>query len=698
MQLPALRADLQVSAAAKALDGSPQWTLADPLRGRYFKLGVAAMRLLRHWALGNAQEVLQAANKEPGVPLADDDLEELLRFLRGHDLISAGDAEQRASYGAKAQHGKHGLWQTLLHQYLFFRIPLWRPDAFLNRTWPWLERFGPNLLRLGMPLVLLLGGLLVARDWERFIATFPHLFSLGGAAAFALALTFAKLCHEFGHAYMAKRAGCRVQSMGVAFMVMLPMFYTDVSDAWRVNERRSRLLIGAGGIMAELLLACLALLAWSLLPDGPARSAAFMLASATWITTLAVNLNPFMRFDGYFLLSDLWAVDNLQGRAFALCRWRLREALFGYGEPAPEPWSPTMQHRLLWWGYGSWLWRAVLFFGIALAVYHMFFKLLGIFLMLVELLWFIAFPVLSEAKVWWQQRERARPDKSLLLGGALLGLALILLLPWRSTVDIPAQLEAAGNTALYAPLPARLKRVQVQDGQSVKQGDLLLELESPDLDSRLGIVRGQIDILQLQLKRQAGRSETIADVGVLEQQLAEAVAEYRGLAAQRQRLEVRAPQAGIVRELLSSLFPGRWLAPRDVLVRVIAPGLQVRGYLPEDQLWRVAPGSEGRFVADDPARAAPRVRLEEVDANGVAYLQLEALASDHHGPIAVRRNAEQQAQPLQAQYGARLQVLDDFSAPAQPLRGVVVVQGKGESVLGSLWRRLAALGVRESSF
>lgn len=698
MQLPGLRADLQVSPAAAALDGSPQWTLADPLRGRYFKLGGAAMRLLRHWRLGEARHVLQAANREPGVLLAKEDLEELLRFLRGQDLISAVDSEQRASYVAKAKHGKHGLWQTLLHQYLFFRIPLWRPDAFLNRTWPLLQRFGPNLLRIGMPLVLLLGGLLVARDWERFITTFPHMFSLGGAAAFAVALTFAKLCHEFGHAYMAKRAGCRVQSMGLAFMVMLPMFYTDVSDAWRVNDRRSRLLIGAGGVMAELLLACLALLAWSLLPDGPARSAAFMLSSATWLTTLAVNLNPFMRFDGYFLLSDLWGVDNLQGRAFALCRWRLREALFGYGEPAPEPWAPSMQRRLLWWGYGSWLWRAVLFFGIALAVYHMFFKVLGIFLMLVELLWFIALPVLNEAKVWWQQHERAHPGKALLLGATLLGLALLLLLPWRSTVEIPAQLEAAGNTALHAPLPARLKSVRVVDGQAVKAGDVLLELEAPDLDLRLGIVRSQIEILQLQLKRQAGRSETIADIGVLEQQLAEAVAEYRGLAAQRQRLKVRAPQPGIVRELLPSLLPGRWLAPGDVLVRVIAPGLQVRGYLPEDQLWRVAPGAEGRFVADDPARTAPRVLLEEVDANGVAHLQLEALASDHHGPIPVRRNAEQQAEPLQAQYGARLQLLDDFPAPAQPLRGVVVVQGKGESVLGSLWRRLAALGVRESGF
>ena len=96
--------------------------------------------------------------------------------------------------------------------------------------------------------------------------------------------------------------------------------------------------------------------------------------------------------------------------------------------------------------------------------------------------------------------------------------------------------------------------------------------------------------------------------------------------------------------------------------------------------------------------SAPHVRLEEVDANGVAYLQLEALASDHHGPIAVRRNAQQQAEPLQAQYGARLHLLDDFAAPAQPLRGVVVIEGKGESLLGSLWRRMAALGVRESGF
>lgn len=698
MNLPSLRADLQLSPAAPALDGSPRWTLADPVRGRYFKLGAAAMRLLRHWSLGDPEQVLRAANREPGLPLDGVELEQLLTFLRGHDLISALDDQQRASYSLKALAQRQSLWKILLHQYLFFRIPLWRPDAFLNRAWPWLERFGPRLLRVGLPVTLAFGVFLVSRDWQRFVGTFPHLFSLGGALSFGVALFFAKLCHEFGHAFMAKRAGCRVQSMGVAFMVLLPMFYTDVSDAWRVNDRRARLLIGAGGVLAELLLACIALLVWSLLPDGPARTAAFMLASATWITTLVVNLNPFMRFDGYFLLSDLWEVDNLQGRAFAFCRWRLRECLFGYGAPAPEPWSPKMQRRLLIWGYGSWLWRAALFFGIALAVYHLFFKVLGIFLMLVELVWFIFLPIMNEWRQWWSRREQAHGPRVLVSSLAVLGLLLVLIVPWRSAVELPTMLEGGRASALHAPVAARVKTVKVADGQTVAQGDVLIELESPDLDSQQAIVRREIQIQQLLMRRQAGRSETAADASIIEQRLAEAVAQYRGLSARRERLLLRAPHAGTVRDLLPNLTPGRWLSSKDALARVVEDGSRLRGYIAEAELWRVKPGATGRFIADDPMHPALAVKLDEIDTNGVAYVDQEALTSDHHGPIAVRRDQQHRAEPVQAQYGARLTTLDQPPTPVQPLRGVVVLQGSGESVLGVAWRRLAALGVRESGF
>lgn len=697
MQLPALRPDLQLSAAEPAHDGSPQWTLADPLRGRYFKVGQAAMRLLRSWHLGNPEQVLQGANRETGAPLGPQDLEGMLRFLRGHDLITASDAEQRSSYAGKAAMQRQSPWKQVLHNYLFFRIPLWRPDPFLARTWPALERIGPGLLRWGLPLTLLLGLFLVLRDWPRFIASFPYLFSLGGLLAFGAALIFSKFCHEFGHAFMAKRAGCRVQSMGLAFMVLFPLFYTDVSDAWRVTDRRSRLLIGAGGILAELLLASIALLAWSLLPDGPARTAAFMLATATWLTTLAVNLNPLMRFDGYFLIADYWGIDNLQGRAFALCRWRLREALFGFGEAPPEPLPERLRRRMLIWGYASWLWRAVLFFGIALMVYHLFFKVLGIFLMVVELSWFIGLPVWREVQEWWRRRDKAqasRQRRNLLVLALLVGLLLV---PWRSSISVPVMLEADQVSALHAPVAARLQQRLVREGEQVSAGQPLLQLASPDLEARLLIVRQEIDILQLQLRRLSARSETVADSGILEQQLAAAVAEHRGLKAQQQRLQVLAPHAGRVRDLLPELSEGQWLAPQQVLARVVSTNARLRGYLPEDELSRVSVGAEGRFVSEDPTRASLAVRLTEIDATGSEYLTLEALASDHQGAIAARRD-EHGLQPVHGQYAVTLLPLQKLPAPAQPQRGTVQLSGERSSLLSSLWRRIAALGVRESGF
>lgn len=698
--LPALRRDLQLVESAKGLDGAPQWVLADPVTGRYFTLTPSAIRLLRHWPLRQPSKVLEAANQEPGLPLQEKELEQLLRFLRSHDLIAASDPQQRQGYAIKAAAQRISLWKTLLHQYLFFRIPLWRPDPLLSRCWPVLQRYGLPALRVVLPCILLLGGFFVSRDWVRYTQTFPHMFSLQGMAVFGIALVFAKFFHELGHAFMAKRAGCRVQTMGVAFIVLFPLFYTDVSDAWKLKNRRDRLLISAGGIMAELILACIALLTWALLPDGPLRTAVFMLSSATWITTLVINLNPLMRFDGYFLLSDFWRVENLQDRAYALCRWHLREILFAYGHPPPHTWSPALQRKLLLWGYASWIWRFFLFFGIALLVYHFFIKVIGIMLMLVEIGWFIALPVLKEASIWWSMRKIAHPARLLRSGLILLAILTFLLFPWRGTIRIPAVLEAENVSVLYAPGAAQVRTLHVRDGQQVKAGDVLLDLTSSDLDYRLAIERQQISVLQQQRQRGAGRQETASETQVLDRQLAESLARYRGLDAQRQRLSITAPQAGQVRDVARDMTPGRWLPTDLPLLRVVVQGAgKVQGYLPEDTLTRAKTGMTGEFIADDPAYPRIAVRLNEIAPTGTAWLQQEMLASDRHGPIAVRRDRDHNPQPVQAQYRVRFDVLDDqFQPPQQPLRGSVLLEGEKESILGAVWVRIAALGIRESGF
>ncbi|MCE6982646.1 peptidase M50, partial [Pseudomonas frederiksbergensis] len=110
--------------------------------------------------------------------------------------------------------------------------------------------------------------------------------------------------------------------------------------------------------------------------------------------------------------------------------------------------------------------------------------------------------------------------------------------------------------------------------------------------------------------------------------LAEAVAEYRGLVAQRERLNLRAPHAGIVRDLVGDLAPGRWVPAQLPLAAVVEQGMRMRGYLAEADLWRVRPGTLGHFVADDPVRASLKVSLDDVDATGVAYIDQEALVSE----------------------------------------------------------------------
>lgn len=163
--------------------------------------------------------------------------------------------------------------------------------------------------------------------------------------------------------------------------------------------------IALAGVKVELSLAALATLTWSFLPDGPLRTATVLLATTTWLTSLAVNLNPFMRFDGYYLLSDMLRMPNLQEGAFAQARWKMREWLFGWNAPAPEIFAARSHLGLTVYAFGTWLYRLVLYLSIAFLVYHFTIKLAGVLLMAVEVIWFIALPVAREGLLWWRARR-----------------------------------------------------------------------------------------------------------------------------------------------------------------------------------------------------------------------------------------------------------------------------------------------------
>ncbi|WP_448191407.1 site-2 protease family protein [Azospirillum sp. sgz301742] len=704
--LPALRDDLALLPAPAGLDGAPGWTIHDPVRNRYFRIGPEAFALIAQWHLTKPRAIAAAVAAESLFEPSVDDVMGFYRFLAVNNLTETTDTAHLARQAAAR---KTGWFWWLIHNYLFFRIPLVRPDRFLATTASWVAPFYSRAWLVFVLLAGAAGALLVARQWDAFRHTFQHFFSPEGLALYGVTLAGTKILHELGHAYTAKRYGCRVPTMGVAFLVMWPVLYTDTTDAWRLVSRRQRLAVAAAGMLTELTLAVFATLAWSFLPDGPLRSAAFFLATVSWLTTLAVNLSPFMRFDGYYLLSDALDVPNLQDRAFALARWRLREWLFGLGMAPPEHMTPRLRRTLLVYAYATWAYRLVVFLGIALLVYHVAIKVLGIVLFAIEIGWFVARPVLTEAKAWWHLREGFRLNGRVLL--TLLGLSGAIglaMLPVAGTVSVPVVWRSTGFATLYASLPAKLEAILVKPGQTVAAGDLLFRLSAPDLEGKLGQVNLRINWMQDQLARLSSSREQLDRLRAMEEDLAAALAERQGLLESRTRLEVRAPLTGTVTDLEDALLPGRWVGPKLPLGIIVSPGPgELVGYVSEGDFDRLRPGAAARFHPDDPLRGRQDARVRSIDAVAVRVLDVPALASLHGGPVAVegqndpagpsRALGRSALGPVEAVYRIAFDV-DAVQGPAHITRGVARVEGEARSLVQRFWRVAAAALIRETGF
>ncbi|MEW5729664.1 MAG: HlyD family efflux transporter periplasmic adaptor subunit [Pseudomonadota bacterium] len=697
--LPPLREDLGLMPGPEDRYGTPSWTIHDPARNRYFRIGREAFELLARWHLGDPARVLARVHAEAGLALDSGDVEAMAGFLDANHLIRRDDPGGPGRLAQSAAAGRRSWAAWLVHNYLFFRLPLVRPDRVLAATLPWVRPFYGRAALAALTAAWGLGLLLALRQWDVFAATLPQFFTWQGAAWFAGALAAAKLVHELGHAYTARRFGCRVPTMGVAFMVLVPMLYTDTSDTWRLASRRQRLAVAGAGVAAEAMLGGIALLAWSFLPDGPARSAAFSLATVVMVGTLAINLSPFMRFDGYYLLSDALGVENLQDRAFALARWRLRKGLLGLDEPEPERFPPRLRATLLAYAYATWVYRLMLFLGIAVVVYHLFFKLLGIVLFAVEIMWFVGNPILRETREWW--RRRAGADRGrLAMTGAGLGLALLLLaVPWRAAIDLPAVARAGSYSAVYPPVAARVLAVDFHLGDAVTPDTVLATLWSPELDHALASVEVRLARQRALLLREVASPEAGQAIHVLRRQLVALESERDGLLDERRRLSVKAPVAGTVVEASPILRPGLWVG-RDIPLAYVADRArpEITAFLAEEDLARLAVGAEARFVPDDPALASHPCVVRSISDVNVPELDFPMLSSLHGGPLAVREDADRRAVPTKGLYRVEL----DFTGPPPLLdkaaRGLVVAEGERRSLLGRAFDVVAAVLIRESGF
>ncbi len=622
---PALREELHLREAGINRDGSPAWHLNDPVRNLWFRLGWLEIEILKRWSLGKAESIAEAINADTTLQVAPQDVDEFVGFLQQHQLLKTPRLRPQKSF-----------WTHLLHSYLFIRIPLLHPAGLLKKLLPWVRFFFSRTFLLLTAVAGLTGLLLAARQWDSVEATLRTAVSWQGALGFMLALIFSKCWHELGHAFMATRYGVRVGHMGVALLVMLPMAYTDTGESWKLNRSTQRLKIACAGIMAEVVLAAWATLLWSFAPEGAFKNALFFLATTAWVMTVMVNASPFMRFDGYFILCDWLDFPGLHERAGQWAKRAMRKGLFGLEDPLPDNVSPGFARLLTLFAFVTWIYRFMLFIGIAVVVYHAFFKALGVVLFLVEILTFVVLPMIREMKIWWLRRGEIRPARRVRIVLVVAVLLAAVLLPWSRSVSLPGVIDAALVQPLYTPFGARMLKVRVSDGETVKKGQLLFELAAPQPETDEHKALAMRQAWEANARGAQGLEKESAARQVLADQMARQFAlQQQAGTMEMRRLQLVASIDGRLEERNLTFQEGSWVSPGERIATVIdSRSWQVDALVTEDDLGRMKVGAAAKVFL--PGQIAPLTgTVVSVDQHSLTKLPSLALAKASGGEIAL---------------------------------------------------------------
>ena len=700
MLTPSIREDLQLFEGTPLEDGSPTWLLFDTLTNKYFTIGLNAFRLLNYWNADVDTKTFIKNVEQKGVNLKEEELNDFISFLKVNDLISHHNSEDTKFLIEKYKNQKKHFILSIIHNYLFFKIPLLKPDTFLDSTLMFAKIIGSKLVRYIVYVLGLIGIYFVIQNWDQFINTFLYFFNWNGFIFYAFSLVLVKAIHEFGHAYVAKNYGCNVNSMGIAFLVFFPFLYTDNTNAWRLRDYSNRLRINFAGISTELHLALLATFFWSILEPGTLKSIAFFIATTSWVSSLLINISPFMRFDGYYVLADFLRVENLQPRAFSLAKWKLRQIIFGLNHEQPEKMNANKINFLIFYAWSTWIYRFFLFIGIAILVYHYTFKVLGIILFVVEIIWFICLPIYREMALWWKMRSDIGLSFNFIRTILFISVLFFLFFyPWKNYQKIPAILQSENFISIYAPEVAQIKRVHIKEGDKVQKDQLLIELISPSLNYKINQTIGNLELADLQinnaLKSKTNR-EQLLSLRSKKNKLETEILNHNKI---KSSLNIRAPFNAEI-TFLEKFKKDQWVNQEDPLLSLVDKDTQtIFAFISEKNIAKIDRTKDLFFISSHIDSPKIPLSIKSISKSPVNNFNLFPIVTSlYSGPIAARENSSSDIISEQAYYLISMNLVGGITKGDQKMLGSVNIAIYPTSFAERIYKYVYAVLIRELSF
>jgi putative peptide zinc metalloprotease protein len=372
-----------------------------------------------------------------------------------------------------------------------------------------------------------------------------------------------------------------VHEIGLMFLVFMPVPYVDASDAMSFPEKWRRALVGGAGILVELFVAALALIVWIGAEPGLVRAFAFNVMLIGGISTLVFNGNPLLRFDGYYVLSDLLEIPNLGSRANAYLGWLVQRYAFGVRDLDSPVTAPGEAPWLFFYAVASFVYRMLVAFAIALLVGTQFF-IIGILIAAWSLVLMLVVPLakhlrfLLAAPVLRRHRGRA----FLVTGGALAGLmALLFLLPLPYATVAEGVVWTEGDAALHAGADGLVVALRADPNAGVAPGTPVLELADPILANRARVLEARVSELEAHhamrdLSDPVRAKITLEELGLARADLAlarERLAQLVLRSKAEGRLSLTRPDDLVGRFIRKGDLIGYILRQDDPVIRVVIP-------------------------------------------------------------------------------------------------------------------------------
>ena len=483
--------------------GRDYWIVKDPLSLKFYRFEEEEYALLKLLdGKHSADDIRQQFDRRfAPQKITNRELFQFIGSLYRSSLVISDAPGQSSQLLQRSDEQRKQELKGKFTNILALRLRGFDPDGILtllNRCFGWI--FSTPIVL--MTCLFVLSALaLILTNFEQFqtrLPGFQEFFSGSNWIWLGIVLATTKVLHEFGHGMACKRFGSQCHSMGIMFLVLMPCLYCDASDSWTLKSKWRRIAIAAAGMYFEFILASFAAFVWWFSEPGWVNMLALNIVFVCSISTLLFNANPLLKFDGYYILSDLIEVPNLRTKASSVLRRLGSHVMLGI-ESTPDPFMPK-RHR---WLFATYSVLAVLYrWFITLSIFWFLYNLLepyglkviGQAIAMMALWGLIGMPLLQLYRFLSVpgRISAVKPVRFGITTAIVVAIiAGILLIPVPHYVRCSFIVQHEDSANIYVEMPGMVQSIHVQEMESVVPGQPLVTLANPELFEGIAVLEGQ---------------------------------------------------------------------------------------------------------------------------------------------------------------------------------------------------------------